>query len=154
MLSASEFTTGSIGQAKPLALSLPRRASEETFLIGGTNERPVAIFLSGIHRFHAFNAADNNSWFGLLIPGVRIEVDEASVFDSRDASAGGAVIRLENRLVVRARGSGGELVMLEDALPPTLEGSVGFHHWQVVLGGGAERRVLYDVSMDEVQGGA
>ena len=152
MLSANEFTTGSIGHAAPLTLVLPRRAHEETILIGGSAENPVAFFLSGTHRFRSFEATNNGSWFGLLIPDVRVEVDETSAFDSRyGQSRAGAVLRLDTRLVAQETGFAAQLVTLEDGLPTTSDGSVGFSRWHIVLGSGQEKRVLHVVSIDEVQ---
>lgn len=155
MLSANEFTVGSIGHASPLTLVLARHSHEKTFLVGGSTERPVALVLSEGHRFHGFDAAGNTQWSGLLIPGVRVEVDVATAFDaSYTHLRPGAVLRLDTRLAVQASGFGGQLITLEGGLPATLAGSVCFGRWQIVLGSGSEKRVLYVVSIDETDEGS
>ncbi len=79
MLTASEFTVGSIGQATPLSLVLPRHDHEETILIAQCQSGPAAFFLSERERFKWFESSGNNHWHGLIIPNVRIEVDESSI---------------------------------------------------------------------------
>lgn len=153
MLSASEFTVGSIGQATPLALVLPRHDHEETILIARCESGPAAFFLSERERFKWFESSGNEHWHGLIIPNVRIEVDESSIFDpSRMDERPGTVIRSRDRLVVKAKGlrafSMLESLILEDSLTPTSQEHAGFLRWQVVIGTGVEKRVLSSVSAD------
>ena len=152
MLSASEFTVGSIGQATPLSLVLPRHEHEETILIAQCQSGPAAFFLSERERFKWFESSGNNHWHGLIIPNVRIEVDETSVFDpSRTEARPGTVIRHGTQLVAKAKGlrafSGVDSIILKDGLAETSSESAGFSRWQVVLGVGPEKRMLCALSI-------
>jgi hypothetical protein len=156
MLSASEFTVGSIGQATPLTLVLPRYAHEETILIGHCSSGPAAFFLRERHQFQWFESAGNEHWHGLLIPDIRIEVDETSVFNPNHLQPKlGTVVREGTQLVAKAKASsnrffnGLESVVLEDGLPPTSDEAAGFLRWQIVLGSGREKRVLHEVSVEQ-----
>lgn len=156
MLSASEFTIGSIGSAAPLTLVLPRNMYEETILIGQCTNGPAALFLSGSDQFRWFESAGNEHWHGLLIPNVNIEIDEASIFDPSQLRAkSGTVVRTGTQLVAQAKAnsihsfSGLEPVVLEDDLPPALEEAAGFLRWQITLGLGRKRRVLHEISIEQ-----
>ncbi|WP_447896447.1 hypothetical protein [Stenotrophomonas acidaminiphila] len=150
MLSASEFTVGSIGHATPLSLVLPRHEHEETILIAQCQSGPAAFFLSEGQRFKWFESSSNNHWHGLIIPNVRIEVDETSVFDpSRTEARPGTVIRHGTQLVVKAKSlkafGGLDPIILEDGLASTTEENAGFFRWRVTLADKYERRVLFQV---------
>lgn len=154
MLSTSAFTIGSIGQAKPLTLVLPRNAYEETILIGQCTTGPAALFQSGTNQFDWFESASNGSWHGLLIPDVYIEIDEKSIFDPRQLeSKPGTVVRKGTQLIAQANQNSGRSfrklapVVLENGLPPISEEEVGFLRWQIVLGSGREKRVLHEISI-------
>ena len=154
MLSTSAFTIGSVAQATPLTLVLPHNTYEETILIGFCTSGPAALFLSGTYQFDWFESASNDSWHGLLIPKVYIEVDETSVFDPRQlASKPGTVVRKGTQLVAQANQNSGRSfrklapVVLEDGLPPISEEGAGFLRWQIVLGSGREKRVLHEISI-------
>lgn len=150
MLSASEFTVGSIGHATPLSLVLPRHEHEETILIAQCQSGPAAFFLSEGQRFKWFESSSNNHWHGLIIPNVRIEVDETSVFDpSRTEARPGTVIRHGTQLVVKAKSlkafGGLDPIILEDALEETSSESAGFSRWRVVIGTAEQKRILHTV---------
>ena len=87
MLSPSEFTVGKIGNAKPLSLILPTSKYEETLLVGQLDDLPTAVFLSGQHKSMFFKTEGNESWGGLIIPSVRIEIDETSFVDEYSSEA-------------------------------------------------------------------
>ena len=153
MLSASEFTVGSIGQATPLSLILPRHEHEETILIAQCQSGPAAFFLSERERFKWFESSGNNHWHGLIIPNVRIEVDESSIFDpSRTEAKPGTAIRTGTQLIAQARAgsfrpfNGLDPIILEDGLAPTSEQSAGFFRWRVISGFERDKRVLLQVS--------
>ncbi|MHB1057179.1 MAG: hypothetical protein ACYC0F_04750 [Rhodanobacter sp.] len=154
MLSTSAFTIGNIGQATPLTLVLPRNRYEETILIGWCSNGPAALFLSGTNQFDWFESAKNDSWHGLLIPKVYIEVDETSVFDPRQfESKPGTVVRKGTQLIAQANQSSGRSfrklasVVLEDELPLISEEEAGFLRWQIVIGSRREKRVLHEISI-------
>jgi len=151
MLSANEFTVGSIGQATPLSLVLPRHEHEETILIGKCLGGTAAFFLGDRERFKWFESSGNNHWHGLIIPNVRIEVDEASIFDpGRTEAKPGTVIRHGTQLIAKAKSLTAsrdlDPIILEDGLTETSQEHAGFFRWQVVVGFDSNRRVLHAVS--------
>ncbi len=148
MLSPSEFTVGTFGQAVPLSLILPRTQYEETVIIGHIEKAPVAVFLSGQHAFQYFLATGSNNWRGLIVPNIRVEVDETTVFDPDESRASlGAVIRTDTRIVIRAKSerssNSSTGITLYDDLSSAGEFQAGFKKWQVVIGNGPEKRVLW-----------
>ncbi|MFS8047030.1 hypothetical protein [Rhizobium sp. BR 314] len=151
MLSPEEFTVGTFGSAQPLSLILPRTQYEATVLIAHINKAPAAIFLSGLHAFQYFESAGNDSWKGLIIPNVRVEVDETSVFDPNQISIPlGTLIRIDTRLTIWAKGErsfdASTSATLCDDLPSTGEFRAAFSRWQIVIGEGQEKRVLWQKS--------
>jgi hypothetical protein len=154
MLSANEFTVGTLADAEPLSLMLPRTEHEATILIGRTDNGPAAVFIGGQHNFHCFQCSDTTNWRGLLIPNVRIEVDETSLFDPQNLSAQpGTVVRTDTRLVVLAKADHSygmhSKINLEAALPPTHDLSAAFSKWHIVIGQGQYRRVLRAINTDQ-----
>jgi hypothetical protein len=155
MLSPDEFTVGTLASAKAGSLLLPRTKYEETVLIGETDEGPTAVFLSGQFRFQCFQTSGANNWKGLIIPGVRVEVDEKSLFDpDAGGSPLGAVVRIDTRLVVRAKtdhsfGRAAKIT-LQSGLASAHEDSAGFAKWCVVIGEAPNKRVLVTVDLGPI----
>lgn len=150
MISTSEFTVGSASSCTPLSLILPRRDSEEALLIGSSKtDKNAALILTGSHQFTWFEADGADRWVGLVFPGVRIEIDETSVFSAEYSRAlPGNLVREGTLLYAKAKAhaSGGfDAIVLESDLPQTGDLSAGFTKWQVVLGNGSEKRVLFRV---------
>ncbi|GGA91249.1 hypothetical protein GCM10011491_19070 [Brucella endophytica] len=147
MLSPNEFTVGTFASATPLSLILPRVKYEETVLVGHIDSVAMAVFLSGSYAFDFFESANEN-WGGLIIPNVRIEVDETDLFNPDQTGASlGTVIRKDTRLIIRARrerfsGPSTEIT-LHDGLASAEELRAGFNKWQVVIGEGLSKRVLW-----------
>jgi len=123
------------------------------FLIAGSNETPVAVFLSGEFIYCHFEAAGGHSWEGLIIPDLRVEVDDGSVFDARaERDALGALVRMGAELAIcvkRERGNGTEFVPLLAGLPAIGQHRVGFRRWQLVLGEGEDRKVIRAFDMSQ-----
>ncbi|WP_421992341.1 hypothetical protein [Roseococcus sp.] len=151
----SEFTVGTIGHAQGLSLVLPRDNYEEAVLVAPGKPR-TAIFLEGAHPFHGFTFEENDSWKGLIIPHVRIEVDISSAFstESRHAPAGSVIRRSTYLAIAVSIGSPGgfsqlQRVPLVSELAPCEEGySSGFLKWQIVLGDGERKRILRAVQIE------
>jgi hypothetical protein len=152
MLAANEFTVGSVVDAVPLSLVLPRYEYESIALVGRRESTPMVTSLSAKDEFLSFEASGAHNWTGIIVPNVRIEVDETSVIDPRvDDRLLGIIIRLDTQLVIRAKPeyfySGPTLVTLHDGLIPTggrPEGDqAGFSRWQIVVGQGTDKRVLW-----------
>ncbi|NSL25111.1 hypothetical protein [Agrobacterium tumefaciens] len=144
MLAAYEFTIGALADAAPLSLILPRNKYEATVLIGRYNDVPAAVFLEGEYAYHYFESADNTSWRGLIIPNVRVEVDETSV---SDGGALGSLVRKSTTLGVRVKRDrsfdDGATVTLHDELADAGDQRAGFQNWQIVIGIDANKRVLW-----------
>jgi hypothetical protein len=154
MLSPSEFTVGTFGSAAPLSLVLPRTRHEETVLIGHIDGAPTAVFLSGQFASHFFQSTGNHRWRGLIIPDVRIEVDETSLFDpDQNGAPLSSVIRTDTRLVIRAKAEHAlgqsTVITLHDELTSAGELRAGFTRWQVVIGGEQTKRVLWRTSDED-----
>jgi len=152
MLSAHEFTVGTVADAVPLSLVLPRNERKTIALVGHSENVPTMVSLSPADDFRSFEASGGQNWTGLIIPNVRVEVDEASVVDPRaEDRLLGIVVRLDTRLVIRAKPeffySGPTLVTLHDGLEPTggqpEAHQAGFRRWQIVVGEGVDKRVLW-----------
>jgi hypothetical protein len=79
MLAGNEFTVGTLADARPLSLILPRSKYEETVLVGGSEKEPTAVFVGGRFNFHFFECSNATNWMGLLIPKVHVEVDDQLV---------------------------------------------------------------------------
>ncbi|WP_223615366.1 hypothetical protein [Phyllobacterium calauticae] len=122
MLSPDEFTVGTFANAAPLSLILPRSSYEETALIGSIDGAAAAVILSGRFAFHFFESANNHDWRGLIVPDVRVEIDETTLFDpDQNDIPLGTVIRTDTRLVIQAKRensfSRGVPITLRDELP-------------------------------------
>jgi len=151
LLSPSEFTVGKVGSAKALSLVLPTSKYEETILVGQIVEAATAVFLSGAHKSQFFECEGNETWGGVIIPDVRIEVDETSLVDSARSDAPPlSVIRTDTRLLLAAKTerSFGRLthVTLHDNLAPAGEFRAEFAKWQVVVGEGQNTRVVWSTT--------
>lgn len=153
MLSANQFSVGSISKASALTLVLPRGKHEEAFLVGTSPKGTAAVFLSGTYQFRWIEATGNTHWSGLLIPNVRIEVDEISLLHTDNAHVKpGTLLRKGAQLLIHAVDSQRHFgvsspIVLEDGLADTEGQSVGFAKWQIVIGTGHEKRVLYSVEI-------
>ncbi len=148
MLSPSEFIVGKVGIATPLSLVLPTSKYEETLLVGQLNDLPMAVFLSGQHKSMFFEAEGNESWGGLIIPSVRIEIDETSLVDEYSSEAPMlSVTRTDTRLVVAAsaeRSFGRQIqITLHEGLVSSGGSKATFANWQIVLGEAQDKRVLW-----------
>ena len=150
MLAPGEFSVGCIGDATaPLTLVLPRGRYEYPTLVTRVSEQPFAVCLEGQHEFSSFECADNDSWKGILIPNVAIEVDETTMFDAECYSAPlGSLIRAGAQLNIVVRAEGGfprQTVarLLIGELPESrAKMATGFTRWQIVIGEGLAKRTL------------
>lgn len=151
MLSLGQFTVGTLAEAQPLSLVLPRRDGDAFVLVGSLGEEVVGLFIGPDNRFRSIRCAGTSNWAGLIIPDVRIESDPTSMFDPdyEDAPAG-ALIRADTRLLVQAKreSMGSPLVVtLEGGLDDASPQKAGFRHWQIVVGEGFTKQVLHTVDI-------
>ncbi|SNT10040.1 MULTISPECIES: hypothetical protein [unclassified Azospirillum] len=157
MLEGAEFFSGSLDDVNGLCLVMPRDQHEEFILAVPGNPR-TAIYLDGETKFQGFTYTSNDDWQGLIIPGVRIEVDVTSTFNADSGRAPlGAVIRRVDYLAVavllKQSGVFGRQINVPVAsgLQPCAQGcAVGFRKWQIVLGEGQAKRVLRKIDIDAV----
>lgn len=159
MLAANEIMVGSVADAIPLSLVLPRSSYESIALVGQRENVSTVVSLSPTDEFRSFAASDGQNWTGLIIPNVRIEVDETSVFDAlNEHRSFGNIIRLDTQLAIRAKQDSlfarPTLVTLHNGLAST-EGKseryqAGFSRWQIVIGEGVDKRVLWETSLASI----
>ncbi len=153
MLSPNEFSVGCIGDATVLTLVLPRGKYEYPILVTCASGSPFAIFLEGEHRFMTFDCIGNTTWKGLLIPDVKLEVDETSIVDQDQSSVLlGCLVREGPQLSIAARQErglrDGLMTRLMVDLAPTREGmEAAFSRWQIVLGDGIAKRVIKTIDV-------
>lgn len=81
MLAPEESTVGTFASAPAGSLILPRHKHEATAIVGLLDEAPIVVFLGNQFQFHCFPSASSHNWSGLIIPKVRMEVDESTAFD-------------------------------------------------------------------------
>ncbi|OAE50058.1 hypothetical protein A7J67_04490 [Achromobacter xylosoxidans] len=148
MLSVDEFTVGTIAQASPLSLVVGRGTYEPPTLIGWENDRVVVVQLEGPQAFSCYACDQSENDGGILIANVRIEVDEASAFNAQyEDVALGSVVRKECQLAIRAKFPTAirpSYVTLHGDLPSAGTHQAGFKRWQIVLGEGPARRILWE----------
>ncbi len=151
MIDPSECFVAPISAAKSMTLVLPRTTYEYRCLIVTVGEKPVVVCLDEypqLGRFLAFECQNNESWKGLHLPGVRIELDETSLHDAeRHFAPLGSMVRIEGKLALQVRFEGnhqGSYATIYDGLPmcpPYM--SACFLKWQIVLGEAETKRVLW-----------
>ena len=147
LLSPNEFIVGSIKDAKPLSLFLSENENSK-ILIGYVGEVEMAVFICGEYQGKCFECSNNLSWQGVIIPNVRIEIDETSwVSHQENNTSIMAVIRIGDKLVVKAQKDDpyGRFcqVELHHNLPSCSDYTARFMKWQVALGDGQDKRVLW-----------
>jgi hypothetical protein len=154
MLSPGEFSVGCIGDATTdLTLALPRGRYEYPILITHASGSPYAIFLAGQHQFAGFECSGNDSWKGILIPNVTIEIDEDSIFDAEDMhSHAGTLVRKDTQLFMITRTEAGfrrtnRIPLITGLLPCRQNMTAGFTKWRIFLGEGTTKRELKRVEI-------
>ena len=153
MLSSEEMRVDYVGRAEGLTLVVPVGKHDDWFLVTTADATPAAIFLDGDHRFVAIDCADNTNYKGLLIPNVRIEVDETSFYDTVGNYAPlGMVVRQNDGLFVAASSDRmrmrSDLFALQRGLAASgVNLSAGFSKWQIVLGNAPHQRVLKTIDL-------
>lgn len=154
MLSPEEFTVGTFASAPVGSLILPRNQHEAAVIVGLLDEKPTVVFLGDRFQFTYFHTAGSENWSGMIIPNVRVEVDESTAFDPWYGSSSlGAVVRSATHLGVYAKSERSfgrhQAVTLTSNLPAIDNGGVGFTKWQVVLGTGTDKRILLTIDAEK-----
>ena len=157
MLALNEFSVGKLIDIKELSLVLPRDQYEHIFLVIPSQEKPMAIILSNRHKFEAFNVDETQRWSGVVIHGVRIEVDKTDILNpERETPPPGTVIRKGSQAFILAnidqRWRQYERIAFIGDLPVTSENvSAGFRKWSIALGEGPQKRELFKVDVTTPQ---
>lgn len=155
MLTTSDFVTSTIADTKPLSLVRGLDGPDRDLLIAGTAEAPIAIILEGEFAHQHFKASGSEHWDGLIIPNLRVEVDDTSAFDARAIrNPVGSVVRTASELALLVQNKppmGLGRICLETGLADMGQHSVGFYRWQLVRGEGQGKQVfrIFDVSPHE-----
>lgn len=145
MLLPTEFTVGTLCDAKPPSLMLPISEYGSAFLIGESDLGPTAVFLEGQHLFRAFGSAQSKNWEGLIISNVELEVDETSAFLAGYSSVFGAVERSADKLSVNAKSDQyirSLKIITTTGLPPIANLSAGFTRWNIFIRRGDDKYIL------------
>jgi hypothetical protein len=149
MLSPGDFSVGCIGDVTTsLTLVMPRGHYEHPMLVTQASGSPYAVFLAGEYRFLGFECGNNDSWKGILIPNVTIEMDDESIFEAEDLhSPFGALVRRGTQLDVVTRTDGGfprpvKKPLIVGLPPCRLNMAAGFTRWRICLGEGTRKREL------------
>ena len=157
MIDPSECFAGPISAAHGLTLVLPRSQYERACLIVPKEEKLVCVCLEEFNsfgRFFAFECDDNDNWQGLLIPAVRMELDETSLHSSDGWRAPrGSMARTQGELTLavefegqfHTRNAGVTILVGLPLCSP--HQTACFLKWQVVLGNGDGKRVLWKVDV-------
>jgi hypothetical protein len=150
MLAASEFSIGFIGSVEALTLVLPVDKYDQAFLIVPAADGPVGIFLSGEHQFLAFPSSGNESYKGILVPSVSVEMDVSSA-ETSSFHTPGAMVRRREGLFMAARFDRmreGQLFAVSRGLVVCgRDLAASFTRWHVALGIGRDRRELWKVDL-------
>ena len=136
---------------------LPRSDREIPMMIAKCAEKLSAICLGqgrGASRFAAFECDAFDNWKGLLVPDVAIELDEASLCQTDNVTAPiGTITRKYDKLIVNGMKLGEDCgwpnaVTVMDGLPLCADHlTATFCKWQIVLGAGESKRVLYNIDV-------
>lgn len=142
MLNVDEFHVGEIGDVESLSLIIPGGDYEDYCLISRIEGKISAVSIANFYSFQTSQAPA-----GVIVNGIRIEVDETSAFDPHQAYAPpGSIVREATRLCISARSQNGstsrKIVLLEGLKPIGEWHRVGFLRWQIVIGQLCDKRVL------------
>ena len=160
MLRPEHISVGSLRDTVDLTLLLPRHEGEQVMLVVPAEGGLQAVFLDGPYAFSAFPCDTNDSWSGLMVPGVRVALDPAGLFDpGRGSTPAGALVRHADQLSIAVnvkdprRFARQTLLPLLGNLAATAEReSAGFLQWQVVLGSGDDSITIHTVALDRKGG--
>jgi hypothetical protein len=153
MLTPDEFYPGSLRDVDTFSLFLPQRRDGFSALVTDVGGGLTAVVLDGDHQFLAFNCNDNVTWRGIIIPNIRIEVDEGSLIDlDRYDVPQGALIRRSAELCIATREENGfstarDIPLIGNLRIGQKDADIGFATWRIVLGEVRDKRELKIVSV-------
>ena len=154
MFSVEEFSAGPLNDAKPLALLYPTTQQPGPILVGRHGDKRTALFLDKENRFRGFLFDWNESFRGLIVNNVSIEMDPSAISDPNYLDYPlGSIIRQGTGLYIQGIVDNSfqrrHTICLIDGLSPLPDRhGVAFARWQLVYGQGLEKRVLmkFDLS--------
>lgn len=146
MLTIDEFSAGDLSTMKPVSLLRPISSHDREVLVAGSDDMPIAVILHDEYAYRWFETSGSSDWTGLIIPNLRIELEETSAFDARhERPSLGCAVRRGSELAICTRqqdGTGIAYIPLIAGLPSLGEYKVGFARWQLVLGEGERKRII------------
>ena len=158
MLRLEEFSVGDLADVAgdSMTLVLPRTDYEHAAIFGDAFDQRYGVMLQGDLPLQAYPVKPNEPWTGILIPRVRIEVNEKTAYSPTQVLEIGSIIREADRLNVAAV-SGPHphvarpiMITLLNGLPQCeANESAGFREWRIVIGDRDDAREL--LSFDAVQ---
>jgi hypothetical protein len=159
MLRSEEFRVGALAAAadSPMTLVLPRTEYEHAAVFGDAFDQRYGIVLDGDLPFQAYPVKPDEPWTGILIPGVRIELNEKTAYNPTHLMEAGSVIREADRVNVAAV-SGPHphigrpiMITLLNGLPECEPHErAGFREWRIVIGDRQDTRELLSVNAVKV----
>lgn len=157
MLSLDSVFVGYISDAEAWTLALRRGKHDDVHLMVPVDGKIFAVILEGSHRFHTFDVEQNNARTGLLVPGIRLEVDPSAVLDPNENDVPlGALLRdgphLKISTVAGAHYSQRRQIIIASDLPTGKEAqAAAFYRWFVTIGAGTEKQTLHKVDVTPKQ---
>lgn len=149
MLAPHEFFIGPISQATGLTFVRVRGSRDWPMLVSDATGKRTAVFLDGEFVFSAFDCEQNTHWSGILVPNVRVEVDDTVIAPEGAFSAPlGALVRKDTRLLMVTKYDHGRTtsMVLAAELPPCADGARAvFVKWRILLGQGLNQRELMSI---------
>jgi hypothetical protein len=153
-LMPDEIWVGSTSSVSELAIVLPRREHEETLLISQEGDTSWTTFLDpGRHQYHSFQISNGGGGRkGLIVTGIKIELDQTSIFDPNREFKLGSMIRDKDRLSIlavdRSFNDERKIQILGGLRSCDDEESAGYTKWRIVLGEGDRQRVLCEIDLE------
>jgi hypothetical protein len=153
----NEIWVGAISSLSEVALVLPRSSYEDTLLVTKEGDSCWATFLNpSSYQYHSFEIlGDESDRKGLIVPDIKIELDQSSICDNSNNFKMGSMIRESDKLSIVTRSSrpygssyGRRIQILNNLKNCDERESAGYKKWRVILGEGERKRVLWDVDLD------
>lgn len=151
MLSVTRYSAGKLSDVKELSLVLPIDKFGGTIIVSPEEGSINAVFLGGDHSYSSFQLQGEANWGGIIVGDIGFEADFSSTFDCRRfGHQRGALVRADDGLFISSTYDS-----FYERLVPLMRGltqcgsdyKVGFRKWQVVVGSGLEKSVLFSVDI-------
>lgn len=151
-LPIEQVSVGQLSDAKELSLLLPSREAALPFLLVPAGDKVMAVCLSVEHKFEAWEAVPNGAHSGIIITGLKIEIDQKSAFDSQYSTTPfGALVRNKGvasiSVLKESFRQRSQLPILEGLTSSSDDFQAGFYRWSITTGVGIEKQSLLDIDV-------